>query len=104
MSGRDTEALGEVVKSRMDLVVKHDGRLNLLCCLVDEGQLSVPQLAARIGESVQAVRYWASLLDTFGLVEELDPLDDGEPLYVATLDDQPEWVQEAIRQHRPRAL
>lgn len=89
---------------RLEMVVKHDGRLNLLCCLLDEGPLSVPQLAARTGESPQAVRYWANLLDSFELIEERAALDDGEPLYAATLDDHPRWVLEAVRQHRPRAL
>lgn len=89
---------------RLEMVVKHDGRLNLLCCLLDGGPLAIPQLAARIGESLQAVRYWTSLLDSFDLVEKRAGLDDGEPLYAAMLDDHPEWVREAVEQHRPRAL
>jgi hypothetical protein len=93
-----------VSSSRLGMVVKHDGRLNVLCCLLDGGPLSVPQLAARIGESSQAVRYWTNLLDSFDLVEKRDALNDGEPLYAATLDDHPEWVREAVRQHRPRAF
>jgi hypothetical protein len=93
-----------VSSSRLEVIVKHDGRLSLLCCLLDDGPLSVPQLAARIGESAQAVRYWAKLLDSFDLVEKRAGPDDGEPLYAATLDDHPEWVREAVRQHRPRAL
>lgn len=88
----------------LETIVKHDGRLNLLCCLLDGGPLSVPQIAARIGESSQAVRYWANLLDSFDLVEKRDALGDGGPVYAATLDDHPEWVREAVRQHRPRAL
>jgi len=93
-----------VSSPRLETVVNHDGRLNLLCCLLDAGPLSVPQLAARAGESPQAVRYWVSLLDLFDLVEMRGVLDDGEPLYSVTLDDHPEWVREAVRQHRPRAL
>jgi hypothetical protein len=88
----------------LETIVKHDGRLNLLCCLLDGGPLSVPQIAARIGESSQAVRYWANLLDSFNLVEKRDALGDGWPVYTATLDEHPEWVREAVRQHRPRAL
>jgi predicted transcriptional regulator len=93
-----------VSSPRLEIIVKHDGRLNLLCCLQDAGPLSVPQLAARVGESAQAVRYWVNLLDSFGLVEKCDELSDGEPLYAASLDDHPEWVHEAVRRHRPRSL
>ncbi len=88
----------------METVVNHDGRLNLLCCLLDAGPLSVPQLAARVGESRQAVRYWIALLDSFDLVERREELAGGGLLYEATLDDHPEWVREAVRQHRPRAI
>jgi len=88
----------------LETIVKHDGRLNLLCCLLDGAPLSVPQIAARIGESSQAVSYWVNLLDSFNLVEKRDSLGDGRPVYTATLDDHPEWVREAVRQHRPRAL
>lgn len=90
--------------SRLDGIVRHDGRLDLLCCLLDGGPLSIPQLAARIGKSPQAVRYWAGLLDSFDLIERRAPLDDGEPLYEATLDDHPAWVREAVMQHRSRAF
>lgn len=86
---------------RLRMIVEHDGRLNLLCCLLDAGPLSVTQIAARIGSPSQAVRYWAALLDTSDLIESRDMLDDGTPLYEATLDDHPEWVWEAVRRHRP---
>ena len=90
--------------ARLETIVKHDGRLNLLCCLLDAGPLSVPRLAARIGESAQTVRYWTRLLDSYGLVEKRGGLASGGLLYAATLDDHPEWVREAVRQHRPRAI
>ena len=57
---------------RLETVVNHDGRLNLLCCLLDAGLLSGPQLAARIGESKQTVRYWTRPLDPYGLIEQRD--------------------------------
>ena len=105
MSGRDADASREAVNSsQLEFVVKHDGRLNLLCSLLDNGPLSVPQISARIGESLQAVRYWVRLLDSFDLIEERGAQDDGEPLYAARLDDQPDWVREAVNQHRPRGL
>jgi hypothetical protein len=95
---------GAVSSWRLETIVRHDGRLNLLCCLLDGGPLSVPQMAARVGESPQAVRYWVGLLDAFSLVEQHAGLSGGEPRYVAALDGHPEWVQEAVAQHRPRAL
>jgi hypothetical protein len=58
----------------------------------DEGPLSPFQVSVRIGDSAQAVRYWAKLLDTFDLVEVHDGPDGGEPLYSATLAGQPDWV------------
>jgi DNA-binding transcriptional ArsR family regulator len=89
--------------SALERVVKHDGRLNVLCCLLDEGPLSVTQIAARIGETPQAVRYWLTLLHSFGVVEQEGTLDAVAPLYTAALADQPEWVRTAVREHRPRA-
>jgi hypothetical protein len=93
-----------VSSAHLETIVEHDGRLNLLCCLLDGGPLSVPQIAGRIGESSQAVSYWAKLLDSFNLVEKRDAPDDGWPVYTATLDEHPDWVREAVRQHRPRTL
>jgi hypothetical protein len=40
------------------------------------------------------------LLDSFGLVQRQGDLDDGEPLYVASLDEHPDWVREAVEGHR----
>lgn len=87
---------------QLEAIVKHDGRLALLCCLLDGGPLSVPQLAARTGEPPRSVRYWVSLLDAFSLVDRLGDLDGGEPLYALTLDDHPEWVREAVERCRQR--
>jgi len=89
--------------SRLRLIVEHDGRLNLLCCLLDAGPLSLTQLAARIGSSSQAVGYWAALLDSSDLIATCDALDDGTAVYEATLADHPEWVREAVRRHRPES-
>jgi len=85
----------------LEQIVKHDGRLNLLSCLVANGSLSPTQLAMRIGESVQAVCYWLRLLDRFDLVEEGEAASRGEAVYSATLEEHPDWVREAVRQHRP---
>jgi DNA-binding transcriptional ArsR family regulator len=90
--------------SRLEQIVKHDGRLNLLSCLLDGGPLPASRLAAQIGESVQAARYWLRLLEAFDLVEEHGAPGGGEVLYAATLDEHPDWVRDAVGRHRPRAL
>ena len=90
--------------SRLEQIVHHDGRLNLLSCLLDNEPLSASQLAARVDDSVQAVRYWLRLLDTFDLVKEHDMPAAGEIRYALTLDGQPDWVRKAIEGHRPGAL
>lgn len=78
----------------------HDGRLDVLCCLLDGGPLSVAQLGARIGASSRTVHYWVSLLESFGLVQRLGDLDGRTPLYAVTLDEHPDWVREAVEGHR----
>jgi hypothetical protein len=80
--------------------VRHDGRLDVLCCILDAGPLTVTQVSARTGGSLRAVAYWIELLDSFDLVGKIDDPDDGEPLYAATLDDHPDWVRDAIERHR----
>jgi hypothetical protein len=74
--------------------------LDVLCCILDGGPLAVPQISARTGSPVNAVSYWLKLLDSFGLVEKLGDLDGCSPLYVATLDEHPDWVREAVEEHR----
>jgi hypothetical protein len=84
----------------LEAIVKHDGRLDLLCCILDGGPLAVPQLSARTGRPPQAVGHFVKLLESFDLVEKVGDLDGGEPLYAATLDEHPDWVREAIEEHR----
>lgn len=88
--------------SALEAIVKHDGRLDVLCCILDDGPLAVPQLSARTGSPVSAVGHWVKLLDSFGLVEKLGDLGGEEPLYAVTLDEHPDWVREAIEEHRRR--
>lgn len=89
----------------LEQIVKRDGRLNLLSCLVANGSLSASELAARTGDSLQAVSYWLRLLDRFDLVDEDEVANrPDEVIYSATLDEQPKWVREAVRQHRPRSI
>jgi DNA-binding transcriptional ArsR family regulator len=87
------------VSSPLDRVVKHDGRLDVLSCLIDGEPLAVPQLSAEIGLSRTAVRHHVKLLDSFDLVERAGELG-GEPRYSATLDEHPDWVREIVEEHR----
>lgn len=82
--------------------MKHDGRLDVLCCILDGGPLAVPQLSARTSKSLKAVGHYVKLLESFGIIEKIADLDGGEPLYVATLDEHPDWVREAVEEHRRR--
>jgi len=93
--------------SLMDLetVVHHGGRLNILRCLVDNGDQSVPQLAARTGDPGRAVHYWVRVLENFDLVKRVG--EEGRqrrPIYSASLDGHPEWVRKAVEDHRPRTV
>lgn len=88
--------------SQLEAIVKHEGRLDMLCCILDSGPLSVPQLIARTGGSGKAVRHYVRLLDVFDLIEKIGDPDDKEPLYAATLDGHPDWVREAVEEHRRR--
>lgn len=96
---RRTRSFAEIV-SRLEEIVMHDGRLDVLCCLLDGGPLSVAQLGARIGESPRTVHYWATLLESCGLVQRLGDLDGRTALYAVTLDAHPDWVREAVEGHR----
>jgi hypothetical protein len=40
------------------------------------------------------------LLESFSLVEKVADLYGQEPLYAVTLEDHPDWVREAIDEHR----
>jgi DNA-binding transcriptional ArsR family regulator len=82
--------------SRLEAVIRHNGRLKVLSCLWDGGPLSASQIAARIEESVQAVTYWVKLLDSFNLVEHVADSAGDQPMYVLTLDEHPDWVREMI--------
>lgn len=86
--------------SALEAIVRHDGRLNVLCCLLDSEPLSVPQLGARIGESSRTMRYWVHLLDSFSLVQRCGDLQDGELLYGVSLNDHADWVRDAVEGHR----
>jgi hypothetical protein len=99
-SGHSREGRKIVNSPALEAIVKHEGRLDVLCCILDGGPLAVPQLSARTGDSPQAVGHNVQLLESFGLVEKIADLDGSEPLYVATLDKHPRWVWQAVEKHR----
>lgn len=88
--------------ARLEAIVKHDGRLDVLCCLLDGGPLAISQVATRINKPDQTVRYWMRLLESYGLIEKVGDRDGRKPLFAVTLEDQPDWVEEAIEAHRSR--
>jgi DNA-binding transcriptional regulator GbsR (MarR family) len=83
----------------LESLMRHDGRVDLLACLVDGEPLAAPQLSAETGQSMTAVRHHLKLLGAFDLVEEKGVFGE-EPRYTATLDDHPEWVREAVEERR----
>ncbi len=80
--------------------MRHDGRLDVLCCILDGGPLTIQQVSARIGCSLRSAAYWLDLLDSFDLVAKVDELDGGEAIFAISLDGHPDWVREAIEHHR----
>lgn len=84
----------------LEPIVKHDLRLDILCCLADGESLTVPQVSARTGREERLVRHHVKLLEAFCLVKKEDDAGGGQPLYVARLDEHPDWVREAVESHR----
>jgi hypothetical protein len=83
----------------LEAIIRHEGRLEVLCCVLDCGPLTAVQIGARIGKPARLVRHWLELLDAFDLVEALGALDGGDPLYVTTLDHHPDWVRATVAEH-----
>lgn len=80
-------------------LIKHDGRLDILCCFEDDKPLTVTALSARTGESPEATSYHLKPLLSHGVIRKSGEQEDGEPLYESRLGDQPEWVQKAVEEH-----
>lgn len=97
--GRPLQRSVAVSLSPLETIVRHEGRLDVLCCVLDGGPLAATQVSARIGKPARLVRHWLELLDAFDLVEALGALDSGDPFYVATLDDHPDWVRATVAEH-----
>jgi len=90
-----------MARSPLEAVVRHEGRLDVMCCLDDEGPLGVKQLIARTGKPRVAVDHHLKLLNAIDLVNRIH-VDGDAPLYELTLDDHPDWVREAVEEHRHR--
>lgn len=83
-------------------VVEHDARLDILCCLNGE-PLAVEQVSGRIGMHPTRTKHHMRILDAFGIVGRTRSGDSGQALYVARLDEQPDWVREAVEAHKRAA-
>lgn len=81
-------------------LIEHDGRLDALCCLDDDGPLTATAISARIGLSITAVTYYLAPLASHSVVKRIGEQEGGEPLYESRLDEQPEWVRKAVEAHR----
>jgi DNA-binding transcriptional ArsR family regulator len=88
-----------MMASPLEAIVKHDGRLDILCCLLDGGPRAIMQLSAQTGMSPAEVGHHIELLNLFDLAERADGVA-GEPLYQATLENRPDWVRQAVERHR----
>jgi DNA-binding transcriptional ArsR family regulator len=88
------------MSSPLESVVMHDLRLDILCCLVGSDPLTVAQLSSRVGKSPRSVGHHVKLLDSFGLIKKTGDQEGEEPVHAACLDEHPDWVSEAVRDHR----
>lgn len=101
MSGRGTRpGEGGATPSPLETAVVHDGRLDVLCCILDCGPLNAKQVSARLAESERLVRHWLETLHALDLVEKIAAPGGTEPLFAVTLDHHPEWVRDVIARHR----
>jgi hypothetical protein len=91
-----------VSSAALRAIIRHEGRLDLLCCILDGGPLSASQLSSRTGKPPAAIKHWIASLESFDLLDVVADPGEGEPLYVVTLDEQPEWVREAVEEHHRR--
>jgi DNA-binding transcriptional ArsR family regulator len=80
-------------------LVEHEGRLDVLCCLLDSQPSTLTAIAERMGKEQTAVAYLLRPLDLHGLVRKTGDRERGQPLYEACLDEQPAWVREAVEKH-----
>jgi hypothetical protein len=65
--------------------------------------LAVEDVSGRTGMHPTRTRHHMSILDAFGIVGRTRSRDSGQALYVARLDEQPDWVREAVEANKGAA-
>lgn len=84
----------------VERVLRHEGRLDVLCCLLDSGPLGAEQVSARTRKPRRAVDQCLQVLEQFELIVAVGGVSGANPLYALNLDRHPEWVRETIEDHR----
>ena len=79
----------------LESVVRHDARLDVLGNLTYGGPCEMRELSERVGLGIAAIGYHLAVLRSQRLVAK----DEGD-LHVATLEDQPAWVEESVTVHQ----
>lgn len=86
--------------SPLQSVVEHDARLDMLDCL-DRKPQTIRQVSERIDKADRHVAHHMKMLVAFDLAKKTgDQGEDGQPLYVADLKEQPTWVARAVNVRR----
>lgn len=83
----------------LESVVRHEVRLDILGTLAYGGPHTAAQLIEKMGVTLAEVSYHVKLLLAYDLVGKTDEEPEATALYVATLDRQDDWVEEAITAH-----
>lgn len=81
-------------------VVRHDARLDILCCLDSDVPTAPEQVSGRTGMEARRIAYHLKVLRAFGLIGMTQKGGGGPTLYVLCLDRQPEWVSAAVNEYR----
>lgn len=88
------------VRITREAVVRHDARLDILCCLDSDEPMATEQISGRTGMEVRRMAYHLRVLRAFGLIGTTPKDGKGPALYVLCLDRQPGWVTAAVNEHR----
>lgn len=88
------------VRIAREAVVRHDARLDVLCCLDSDEAMAAEQISGRTGMEARRTAYHLKVLHAFGLIGTTQKDGIGPILYVLRLDRQPEWITDAVNEHR----
>ena len=80
-------------------IIEHEGRLDLICCLVDKGPLTVPGMSAETGKAPLAVAFLLEQLELYRVVWQTGDRVGREPLYEERLRDHPAWMRRLVEKH-----